>query len=109
MATTSTTQEITFDTSAPARSLWTDALRRLMRNKMAVASIIVILFFALVAITAPIFAPHPPDFMSRVSKGDGGTNLPPAWTDGGKPGYLLGTDRSGRDVLTRIMYGTQVS
>jgi oligopeptide transport system permease protein len=111
MATTPITQEITFDTSAPPRSLWSDAMRRLMRNKMAVASIVVILFFALVALTAPIIAPHDPTFQTRATaaKGNGGTRLPPQWAPGGKPGYILGTDLSGRDVLSRIMYGAQVS
>ena len=38
MATTTSTEAV-FDTSRPTRSLWSDALRRLMRNKMAVASV----------------------------------------------------------------------
>ena len=109
MATTTTTSgEITFDQAAPARSLWSDALRRLMRNKMAVASMVVIGLFIAIAITAPFLAPHDPTFQSRIRTG-GGVELPPFWVAGGKPGYLLGTDVSGRDVLSRIMYGAQVS
>ncbi len=109
MATTTTKSgEITFDQAAPARSLWSDALRRLMRNKMAVASIVVILFFVVIAVTAPIIAPHDPTFQSRIRTG-GGVELPPFWVADGKPGYPLGTDVSGRDVLSRIMYGAQVS
>jgi len=109
MATRTTTSgEITFDQAAPARSLWSDALRRLMRNKMAVASIVVILFFIAVAVSAPLIAPHDPTFQSRIRNG-GGVELPPMWAADGKPGYLLGTDVSGRDVLSRIMYGAQVS
>ena len=109
MATTTTTSgEITFDQAAPARSLWSDALRRLMRNKMAVASMVVITFFFVIAVSAPLIAPHDPTFQSRIRTG-GGVELPPFWTTDGKPGYPLGTDVSGRDVLSRIMYGAQVS
>jgi peptide/nickel transport system permease protein len=35
--------------------------------------------------------------------------LPPAWVEGGSADYLLGTDRFGRDVLTRLIYGARVS
>ena len=34
---------------------------------------------------------------------------PPAWEDGGKAGYLLGTDDQGRDVLSAIMFGARIS
>jgi ABC-type dipeptide/oligopeptide/nickel transport system permease subunit len=110
MATTTST-ETTFDTSRPTRSLWSDAMRRLLRNKMAVASIAVIVFFTLIAFTAPILAPHPPNFQSRdrPDRGNGGVDLPPMWTADGKAGYPLGTDGLGRDILSRMMYGAQVS
>jgi oligopeptide transport system permease protein len=108
---TTTSKEIAFDTSKPTRSLWSDALRRLMRNKMAVASIAVILFFTFIAIAAPILAPHPPTFQSRdrPDRGNGGPDLPPAWNADGKAGYPLGTDGLGREILSRMMYGAQVS
>jgi oligopeptide transport system permease protein len=82
-----------------------------MRNKMAVASVAVILFFTLVAVAAPIIAPHPPNFQSRdrPDRGNGGPDLPPAWVADGKAAYPLGTDGLGRDILSRIMYGAQVS
>ncbi|EDT88478.1 oligopeptide ABC transporter (permease), partial [Bifidobacterium animalis subsp. lactis HN019] len=34
---------------------------------------------------------------------------PPFWLEGSEPGYILGTDNQGRDLLSRIIYGTQIS
>ena len=112
MAVTSTAPETgAFELTRPPRSLWGDALRRLSRNKMAVASVVLILLIVLIAVLAPVLAPFPPsDYMSRPSDpGGGGTRLPPAWQEGGNSKFLLGTDASGRDVLSRTMWGAQVS
>jgi ABC-type dipeptide/oligopeptide/nickel transport system permease subunit len=94
----------------PPRSLWSDAWRRLLRNKAAIGGAIVILIFSLVAIFAPLLAPHNPLQIYPNSR-----YLPPAWEEmgpGGKPGnpnFLLGTDSIGRDVLSRVIYGARVS
>src|SRR5690349_19510153 len=95
----------------PPRSPWGGALPRLTRNKMAIASLLLIVLIFLMAVLAPVLAPFPPsDYMSRPSDpGGGGTTLPPAWQAGGNSKFLLGTDASGRDVLSRIMWGAQVS
>ncbi len=96
--------------SRPSQSLWADAIRRLVRNKAAVAGIAIILFFALIAVFASTLAPHNP---LRIHDGMG--YLPPAWvmqsTSGqaGNPRFLLGTDTIGRDVLSRVIYGSRVS
>jgi oligopeptide transport system permease protein len=78
---------------------------------MAVVSIIVIVIFILLAALAPVLPLQDPvDYMSRsTDPGGGGTRLPPAWMAGGNTKFLLGTDPSGRDVLSRIIYGAQVS
>lgn len=59
---------------------------------------------ALAALLAPLVAPHDPLaqdlFLGR---------MPPAWVDGAEPGYWLGTDSLGRDVLSRLIYGAQVA
>lgn len=60
--------------------------------------------FILMALGAPIIAPHDPneaDLFLRL--------LPPAWMEGGDWSYVLGTDALGRDVLSRIIYGSRVS
>ncbi|QBF30507.1 ABC transporter permease [Thalassococcus sp. S3] len=58
----------------------------------------------LVAVFAPWIAPHDPLaqdlFLGR---------LPPFWMDGTEPGYVLGTDSLGRDVLSRMMHGARVA
>jgi ABC-type dipeptide/oligopeptide/nickel transport system permease subunit len=58
----------------------------------------------LVALLAPLIAPHNPieqDLMSA--------QLPPAWTDGGEPAYLFGTDSLGRCVLSRLIYSARTA
>lgn len=111
VSTTATPRIGAFEMTRPPRSLWKDAVRRLRRNKMAMAGLVVILIFVLLAILAPVLPLHPPvDYQSRgTDVGGGGTELPPAWAAGGNSKFLLGTDRSGRDVLSRVIYGTQVS
>ena len=56
------------------------------------------------AIFADWIAPHDPKLGTLSTR-----LLPPAWMEGGDPEYLLGTDRVGRDILSRIMHGARVS
>lgn len=93
------------------RSLWSDARRRLLRNKAAVAGIVYILLLAIVAIAAPLLAPHPP-----LQIYPGKTYIQAAWVETpnnprttGSWEYPLGTDAIGRDVLSRLIYGTRTS
>jgi len=111
MAVTSAAPEAgAFEITRPPRSLWGDAIHRLMRNKMAIAAVLVIVLLVALAILAPVIAPFDPNYMSReADPTGGGTRLPPAWQAGGNSHYLLGTDASGRDMVTRLMYGAQVS
>lgn len=82
-----------------SRSLWTDAWRRLRKNKLAVAGLIVIALLTLLAIFAPLIAPH----SYREVVYSGRTNAPP-----GTAG-LMGADNLGRDVFSRLIYGARVS
>jgi ABC-type dipeptide/oligopeptide/nickel transport system permease subunit len=96
--------------SRPSRSLWVDAWSRLIRNKAAVVGMVVIVVFTIVAVFAPLLAPHDP-----LKIYDGTRFTPPAWVERastGKAGdsrFLLGTDSIGRDLLSRIIYGARVS
>ena len=68
-----------------------------------IASVVLLMIIGL-AIAAPLFAPYDPlkqNLRSRLT--------PPSWMEGGKPEYILGTDQLGRDILSRIIYGTRVS
>ena len=91
------------------RSLWRDAVWRLFRNRAAIAGLAVIVFAAFVAIFAPIIAPYSP-----IQQNTPKQLMEPIWTRwfGSQftdSGYLLGSDELGRDILTRLMYGTRVS
>jgi peptide/nickel transport system permease protein len=58
----------------------------------------------LAAVFAPLIAPKDP-LMQDLFLG----RMPPFWMDGTEPGYLLGTDSLGRDVLSRILYGARLA
>ena len=76
-----------------------DLFRRLAgENKLAVASLAMILLFVLAAILAPVLTPY------RFDEMDLGHRLKPPSAE-----HLLGTDEGGRDVLTRMLYGSRVS
>jgi oligopeptide transport system permease protein len=110
VATASTTQERAADLNVlvrKQRSLWGDALYRLMRNKAAVGGLIVIISAFLVAIFAPFLAPYSPlEFNQPIA-----SQMEPQWT-GSKytdSRFLLGTDFLGRDILSRLIYASRIS
>jgi oligopeptide transport system permease protein len=88
----------------PSPGAWTQALRRLRKNRAAVVSAGVILALYLIAIFAPLLAPYDPN---QVHFAD--ITVPPVWMAGGKSAYLLGTDALGRDLLSRLIYGSRIS
>ena len=76
-----------------------DAWRRFVRNKASLSGLVFIGIVVLAAIAAPLVAPY-----------NFATQDVTATTQGiGSPGHLLGTDRLGRDILSRIIYGTRIS
>ncbi len=79
-------------------SLWGDALRRLVRNRLAMFGLVVILFFSFLAVFAPVIAPHDyaEQFWDHIAEY-------PSWQ------FPLGTDLNGRDMLSRMIYGARVS
>lgn len=77
----------------------TDSLKDMLRtNRAALAGLIVICAFALMAIFAPLIAPYDPYLVALSDR-----LKPPSWA------HILGTDEIGRDMFTRVMYGGQVS
>jgi dipeptide transport system permease protein len=78
--------------------------RAFRENRGAVAGLVVVTLICLVAILAPLIAPHSPIEQFR-----GFSKLPPVWEEGSDPRFLLGTDAVGRDMLSRIIYGARVS
>jgi peptide/nickel transport system permease protein len=59
---------------------------------------------ALVALFAPLIAPHDPFVQNLALR-----LKPPFWHEGAEPGYWLGTDQLGRDYLSRLIYGARIS
>ncbi len=92
-------------------NLWQDAWRRLLRNKGSVAGMIVVGMFALIAILAPMLAPHPPleTYPNNTYRQAMWVNLPNDPLHTGDPNFVLGTDTIGRDVLSRVIYGARTS
>jgi len=98
-------------TRAP-RSLWSNAWRQFRRNKMAMTGMGYLVLLTFVAVLAPAIAPHNPvDGDLRTA----GKFRQAAWLeaeDSKKSGtwdYPLGTDGNGRDVFSRLVYGTRIS
>ena len=81
-----------------ASNLYQDAWKRLKKNKLAVISFIVLVLLALVAIFAPLIAPYDP-YAQDLTR----LNEPPS------ADHWFGTDDIGRDVFSRVVYGTQIS
>lgn len=93
------------------RSLWQDALYRLMRNKAAMAGIFIIAVAGLCAALAPWIAPHDPTDPFIADGRQAPTLMEPLWGD---PKYVderfpLGTDQIGRDILSRLIWGARIS
>ncbi len=73
-------------------------MARLRRNKLALSAGGFLVLLAVVAIAAPLIAPHDPNQATRFQD----ILFPP-----GQGGYILGTDQAGRDILSRIIFGTR--
>ncbi len=90
---------------------WQDRLRglrsltqELWRDKAGFIGMLLIAALLLMAVAAPLLAPHDPaaqDLRARLK--------PPAWSAQGTWNHILGTDHLGRDVLSRLIYGSRVS
>jgi peptide/nickel transport system permease protein len=80
------------------RSLWSDAVRRLLKNRGAAVGGVIFLLIIVVAIVAPVIAPYNPIKLNVVDS---------LQSPSGR--HWLGTDQFGRDTLSRIIYGSRIS
>ncbi|MFZ3046263.1 MAG: ABC transporter permease, partial [Desulfatirhabdiaceae bacterium] len=81
-----------------------DQLDQLWRNKTAIAGLVIVLSFILIAILAPVISPHDPVDASLYDQ-----LKPPVWYPVGTWKNILGTDDLGRDMLSRLIHGARVS
>jgi dipeptide transport system permease protein len=77
---------------------------RLLRDPKVVCAGGFIVLLIILAIAAPLIAPHDPLAQNLLM-----ATVPPVGFADAEPGYLLGTDGLGRDVLSRVIFGTRVS
>ncbi|HSH21924.1 MAG TPA: ABC transporter permease, partial [Candidatus Caenarcaniphilales bacterium] len=82
-----------------AVGLWRDAWRRLVRNPAAIIGGVIVGFFVLVAIFAPLIATHDP------IRG----NLANSYVAPMEQGHFFGTNVQGQDVFSRIVFGTRLT
>ncbi|MCS7219690.1 MAG: ABC transporter permease [Anaerolineae bacterium] len=94
-----TSQVAQAELAVSARSPTWEALQRLRRDRMAMAGAGLLLFAITVSLLAPVLAPQDPTQ----------TNLAQRLAPPGTPGYPLGTDELGRDLLSRLIWGGRVS
>ena len=82
-------------------------LHSFKNDRVAIASFTILVFLLLVSLTAALIAPYDPfdpesiDIMNA--------EIPPTWMEEGTPDFLLGTDIQGRDLLSTMIYGLQLS
>jgi peptide/nickel transport system permease protein len=79
-------------------------LKMLLRNWLGVGGAAIILVAVGIAVFAPFVAP-----MSTTQIDLHARLAPPSWVDGGSPKHFLGTDNIGRDILSRLIYGSRIS
>ncbi len=80
------------------RSQTQEIVRRFLRNRQAVAGLIMLSILVFCAVFAPVIAPYDPikqDLRNRLD--------PPSWE------HIMGTDELGRDIFSRILYGARIS
>jgi dipeptide transport system permease protein len=84
----------------PFSAFW----RAFRENRGAVIGMVVVCFIIFIAVFADVLAPYDPLEQFRDA-----TKLPPVWVEGGTWKFPLGTDPLGRDMLSRILYGSRIS
>ncbi len=79
-------------------------VRRWRSSPVGIVGSLMVLLVVMVALLTPLLAPHDPAKHNRKQR-----FLPPIWMEGSDRAHPLGTDQLGRDVLSRILYGSRIS
>jgi peptide/nickel transport system permease protein len=99
LETETTARYLAVEPDRPPASAFRQGLRALLRDRMAIAGLVVLVSAILAALFAPVLAPYDPDI------GDGASIFAPPFTTG----HLLGADEQGRDILSRILFGARLA
>lgn len=99
-------EDSTVSSAAGERSLRYSrvTLRSLAKSPGGSIGAVIVTLVIFMALAAPLLAPHSPTDQNIRNR-----LVPPSWAEGGQPEFLLGTDQMGRDILSRIIYGTRIS
>ena len=87
-------QFVAMESKSFARNVW----ESFSRNRLALVGLILLALLVCAAIFGPMLSPYPYDGMDAMSRNQGSTAA-----------HWFGTDQMGRDILTRVLYGTRVS
>lgn len=93
-----------FQPKAPGKSLFAKALSTLYKNRMALFGTTLLLAWILIALLAPVLAPSDPAQQNLYLR-----LKPMGWSDEAGTSFPLGADHLGRDILSRLIYGSRVS
>lgn len=93
-----TSNELELDGKYSRSSLYKDAWRRLKKNKLAMLGLAIVIFLIVLAIFAPLLAPYDPNVRVKEDSALGPNST-----------YIFGTDLLGRDILSRVIYGSRIS
>ncbi|MET0606635.1 MAG: ABC transporter permease [Beijerinckiaceae bacterium] len=80
------------------------AIGRSLESPRVVTGGVIILAMTMIALLAPLIAPHSPQEQDLIN-----TLLPPMWSPGGDAAYPLGTDTLGRCILSRLLFGARIA
>ena len=93
-------------------SLWRDTLGHILRQRSAIAGLVILGLIALTAIFADLLAPYDPRTVIRDVEGASRLGAPCVHLLGcpeSQPQFLMGIDQNGRDVFSRVVFGSRVS
>jgi peptide/nickel transport system permease protein len=90
--------------AAPMRRRSSRLWRSLKARRLVLFGFFVVGVVIFWALAAPLIAPHPPRAGNVID-----SKLPPVWLPQGEARFPLGTDELGRDILSRVIYGAQIS
>jgi cationic peptide transport system permease protein len=85
-------------------SPWQQTWREFRRSHVAMAGIVMLGFFTLIAVFGALFAPYDPLLQNTDT-----TLVPPSWDPSGTVRYVMGTDALGRDLFSRLIHASQVT